>query len=107
MRMPQQPATAAVSADLREDVLPSRLVRFFRFAHVLVRKPVPTLGSVPEGRLFPGHALSSALLRALRGSRRREGERELGRYRHLICTDETHPELDILRRPCRSAKNSG
>jgi hypothetical protein len=50
---------------------------------------------------------SAALLRALHESRRRQGERELGRYRHLICMDETHPDLNILRRTCRSAKNSG
>ena len=78
MRMPQQTMAAAVSADARGAASQSRLARW-----------------------------SSSLLRALRGSRRREGERELSRYQHLICTDETHPELDILRRPCRSAKNSG
>ena len=98
MRVPQQPAAAAVSADVGGDAGQSRLARFFRFAHVLVGKPVPT---------FPGHALGSAVLRALHEARQREGEGELSRHRHLICTDETHPDLDILRRPCRSAKNSG
>ena len=108
MRMPQRPMAAAVVAtDLREDVRPSRLARLFRFAHVLVGKPVPTLGSMPEGGLFPGYALGSALLRALHAARQREGEGELSRHRHLICMDETHPDLDILRRPCRSAKNCG
>jgi len=107
MRMPQQPAAAAASADVGGDAGQSRLARFFRFAHVLVGKPVPTLGSMPEGRLFPGHALGSALLRALHAARQREGEGELSRHRHLICMDETHPDLDILRRPCRSAKNCG
>jgi hypothetical protein len=50
---------------------------------------------------------SALLLRALHESRRRQGERELDRYRHLICMDETHPDLNLLRRTCRSAKNSG
>jgi hypothetical protein len=50
---------------------------------------------------------SAALLRALHTSRRRQGERELVRYRHLICMDETHPDLNLLRRTCHSAKNSG
>jgi hypothetical protein len=78
MPVPQRPMAAAVSADLHGDVRQSRLAGW-----------------------------RAALMRALRGSRRRQGERELSRYRHLICTDETHSELDILRRPCRSAKNSG
>jgi hypothetical protein len=89
---------AVMAADAHEAAGQSRLARFFRFAHVLVGKPVPT---------FPGHALSAALLRALHESRRRQGERELGRYWHLICMDETHPDLNLLRRTCRSAKNSG
>jgi hypothetical protein len=50
---------------------------------------------------------SSVLLRALHESRERQGARELARYRHLICMDETHPDLNLLRRTCHSAKNSG
>jgi hypothetical protein len=47
-------------------------------------------------------------LRALHESRRRQGERELARYRHLMPDgDATHPDLEILRRPCRTDKSSG
>jgi hypothetical protein len=50
----------------------------------------------------------AALLRALHESRRRQGERELARYRHLMPDgDATHPDLEILRRPCRTDKSSG
>ena len=49
----------------------------------------------------------ATLLRVLHESRTHQGERVIRRYRHLICMDETHPDLNLLRRTCRSAKNSG
>jgi hypothetical protein len=50
---------------------------------------------------------STAVLRALHDSRKREGEREISRHRHLICMDDTYPDLTILRRTCHSKKSSG
>jgi hypothetical protein len=50
---------------------------------------------------------STAVLRALHDSRKREGEREISRHWHLICMDETYPDLSILRRTCHSKKSSG
>jgi hypothetical protein len=62
--------------------------------------------------LAPNHDRSvvgrwfAALLRALHESRRVQGEREIRRYRHLICYTDTHPDLKILRR-CRPEKKVG
>jgi hypothetical protein len=50
---------------------------------------------------------STAVLRALHDSRKREGEREISRHRHLICMDDTYPDLTTLRRTCHSKKSSG
>lgn len=49
----------------------------------------------------------AGLLRALHESRRRQGEREIRRYRHLICETDTHADLKILRRSCRSDRSFG
>jgi hypothetical protein len=63
------------------------------------------VGRKPRRSLFA--RCVARLLQALHESRRRQGQHTLARYRHLTSNAETHPDLDILRRPCRTDKNSG
>jgi len=63
------------------------------------------VGRKPRRSLFA--RCVARLLQALHESRRRQGQHALARYRHLTSNAETHPDLDILRRPCRTDKNSG
>jgi hypothetical protein len=48
----------------------------------------------------------ATLLRVLHESRTHQGERVIRRYRHLICYSDSHPDLKMLRRKCRSRKDS-
>jgi hypothetical protein len=63
------------------------------------------VGRKPRRSLFA--RCVARLLQALHESRRRQGQHTLARYRHLTSNAETHPDLDILRRPCQTDKSSG
>jgi len=67
---------------------------------------VISLASRANRRRFRLPRWIAVLVRMLHESRRDHGEREIKRYRHLICYSDNHPDLKILQRKSPSRKNS-